>query len=184
MRASLLVLVIVLGGCSAPHNPTHPAPPASTTIKTSIKPASITIDPSTGWGGAPTADHMPVYTDLENFIQFFPERMQGSIIIQRRGGGENPDTGYLGGHVTVPTAATLYIALRTQIDDTVLITPEQLLAFAKEGWTRVPGIFGLSELAIQHSRWQVWSHPLDPGPVTLTSKALPEGGIFFIGRVH
>ena len=127
---------------------------------------------------------MPVFNDLEVFLQFFPEPMRGSIIIQRHGGGDNPDTGYLDGHVTVPTAATLYIALRTQVDDTVLITPEQLLAFSKEGWTRVPGIFGVSEAPTQHSRWQVWSHVLPPGPVTLTSQALPNGGLFFIGRVH
>ncbi len=159
-------------------------PPAPTTILTPIKPASIVINPATGWGAAPTADHMPVYTDRENVIEFFPLVMQGSLIIQRRGDGETPDTGYLDGHVSVPTAATLYIALRTQIDDTVLITPQQLLDFAHEGWTRVSGIFGLSEPAIQHSRWQVWSHPLPPGPVVITSQAIPNGGIFFIGRVH
>jgi hypothetical protein len=184
---TLLALLLILCACAHPHHHKHTPPPPlppPTTITTSVMPASIVIDPATGWGAAPTANHMPVYTDLETFLQFFPPALQGSLVIQRRGSGDNPDVGFLDGHVSVPTAATLYLALKTQVDESILIPPDKLEALAKEGWQRVPGIFDLSSPPGQHPPWQVWSHPLPPGPITLTSKALPDGGIFFIGRLR
>ncbi len=185
LALTAFAIVILLTGCHAHPQKPKPKPLSGPIItKTSIKPASITINPATGWSAAPTAGHMPVYSDIDPVIQFFPPTLAGTLIIQRRGGGENPDTGFLDGKVTVPTAATLYIALRTTINDDTLITPDQLAAFIKEGWTYVPGIFSLSEPPGQFTRWQVFSHPLDPGPITLTSKTLPNGGLFFIGRVR
>ncbi len=176
------LLLLALFGCAGHGYPQPSSPPRIT--KTSIKPASITISPATGWSAAPTNGHMPVYTDLDTAIQFFPPPLIGSLIIQRRGA----DTGYLDGKVSVPSAATLYVALALESDGQTLITTEQFAAFVKEGWARVPGIFTVVEPRVggesRNVRWQVWSHLVDRGSVTINSKAIPSGGIFFIGRVR
>jgi hypothetical protein len=174
---SFVISILLLGGCHSKHRP-RPLPPQP--IITSIPLPSITIDSSTGWMAAPTDGGMPLYTNQFYSIQYFPPTLRGTIMIQRL----DTDTGFLSAKVSAPAPATLYVALLYEVNSTRLITNDQLAAFAKEGWQRVPGIFGTSSPIAQQWWWQVWQHNIDAGPVTIDSKAIPDAGIFFIGRQH
>jgi len=175
LKPSFVISLLLLCGCKSKPRPLPPQP-----IITSVPVPSISIDPSTGWMAAPTDGGMPLYTNQFYSIQYFPPALRGTLMIQRA----DTDTGFLNGKVSAPAKATLYIALRYEINNTRLITDDQLKAFAKEGWLRVPGIFGTSQPPGFQWWWQVWKHDVDAGPVAIDSKVIPDGGIFFLGRQH
>jgi hypothetical protein len=175
----LILLPLLLFGCkSAPKSKTPPLPPRVTV--TPVKPASITIDSSTGWSGAPTNGGMPLYTDDDTAIRFFPRALIGTIIIQRSAS----DVGYLNGKVTVPVDAVLYAAFAYQTNQDRLISDQQFAAMEAEGWTRVPGIFQVTESILQETQFQVMAHFVPAGPVTVTSQTLPNPAALFLGRPH
>lgn len=177
----LLVGCLLLSACH--HTPRAPdAPPAPTTIKTGIKPPSIAIDADSGWSAAPVARGTPIFTDNYYAVQFYPPALQGAILIQRPESVASAGS-YLDGKITVPKAATLYMALLCENNGERLVPDNQLHDLAGDGWTKTPGIFSTSEPEGQHWYWVVYSHPLPAGPVTLKSDAIEyPSAVFIIGK--
>jgi hypothetical protein len=178
-RHLLLLLPLALAACH--HTPRKHAG-TLTTIKTGIQPSSITIDAVSGWAAAPIAQGTPLFTDNYYSVQFYPPSLQGAILIQRPEHVASAGI-YLEGKVTVPTAATLYMALLCQNNDDRLVSDEELNALAGDGWTKNHGIFSTSQPDGQHWYWAVYSHPIPAGPVTLTSEAIEHpSAVFIIGK--
>ncbi|MGN6370084.1 MAG: hypothetical protein ACTHN5_17650 [Phycisphaerae bacterium] len=174
-----LSFVILSLGLSACHHTPKPPPPI---IKTGIPVPSISIDAASGWTAAPVAGGTPLFTDNYYAVEFYPPALQGAILIQRQEAIATAGT-WLDGAVTVPTAATLYIAVLCQNNDDRLVPDAQLHALANDGWTQTPGIFSSSQPDGQHWYWTVFSHPIPAGPVTLKSDAIEHPhAVFIIGK--
>ncbi len=182
LRPFILLPLLLVGCKSTPKSASksHAPPSSPRSTVTPIKPASINIDSSTGWSGAPTNGGMPLYTDNDTAIRFFPQALIGTIIIQR----SVSDVGYLNGKVTVPVEAVLYAAFASQINTDHLISDQQIAAMEAEGWTRVPGIFQVTEPITQETQFQVMAHTIPAGPIVVTSETLPSPAVLFVGREH
>ena len=177
---SIVSLSVALSACH--HGPK--SPPGPTITKTGVRPVSITLEASSGWAAAPVARGTPLFTDNYYSVQFYPPGLQGAILLQRPEAVATAGT-YLEGKVSVPKAATLYMALLTQNNDRRLLSDAQLNALAGDGWAKTPGIFSTSSPDGQDWTWAVYSHPIPAGPITLVSEAIANpSAVFIIGKQH
>ncbi|HUO08709.1 MAG TPA: hypothetical protein VM008_10445 [Phycisphaerae bacterium] len=175
---SFVILSTLLTACHS-----HSTPQEPTITRTGIKPPSISIDADTGWAAAPIAHGTPLFTDDYYSVQFYPPALQGAILIQRPE-SVAVNAGYLDGKVSVPAPATLYVAILYQVNNDRLIPDATLHALTSDGWTKTPGIFSTSSPDNLNWYWTIYSHPIPPGPVTLSSKDLLHPGVLIIGKQH
>lgn len=191
-RVMLAMMVgLAVGGCHGwawPHfKKKLPEPQGPVVTKKSYGPASIVVNPYTGWGAAPALVGTPVYVNTDELITQLPEALAHTLIIQRNG-ANNPDVGYLNGQVKVPMDATLYVAVQTRGSGPLTVPESAFTGFFSEGWREVDGTFAISEpeniSPVARRTFRVWYHPIPAGAVTMMSDAVPAGGIFFIGKAR